>query len=175
MGVVPDPRYQPEDAEIIKKKAKRLVGHYGYRQDDVDDLEQELALHVFPRIHLHRPERGSREGFVGKMASNKLLNVIEQRTAQKRDRRYDTRIDDAGEDALNDGSTSQDRIDLQIDMRQVLARMPADLHKVALLRTQHSERELEGLLHLTRAEVRTRIAKVEKFLRDAGLDPDASD
>lgn len=175
MGAIPDPRYTPDDAEIIKRKAKRLVGHYGYRTADVEDLQQELALHVFPRTRLHQPERGSREGFIGTVASNKIRNVIEQRTAQKRDQRHDVRIDDVGEGAVIDGTIAQERIDQQIDVREALRRMPADLREIALLRAEHTEKELGKLLHLTRAQVRTRLGNLEKFLQDAGFDKKSED
>jgi hypothetical protein len=170
-----DPRFTEADADIIKRKAKRLVGHYGYRTSDVEDIEQDLAMHVFPRTRLHQPEKGSREGFIGTIATNKLRNVIELRTAQKRNRQHDVRIDDLGEGVVNDGTVSQEHLDRQIDVREALRRMPKDLQEIALLRMEHSEKDLEDLLHLTRAQVRVRLDKVEKFLQDAGLDPKSED
>lgn len=90
-------RYQPSDAEIIKKKARKMVGHYGYRTCDVVDLEQELALHMVQQMRLYRPGRGTRAQFVNRIAKNKLLNIIERRTAQKRDDRRNVAIEKAGD------------------------------------------------------------------------------
>jgi RNA polymerase sigma factor (sigma-70 family) len=170
-----DPRFNEADAAIIKRKAKRLAGHYGYRISDVEDIEQDLAMHVFQQTHRHEPGRGSREKFVSKVAKNKLLNLIEKHTAKKRDRRRDVPADDVGEGALLDGGIAPDRIDLVIDVREAIARLPEDLRQVAVLRQQHSEKELEGLLNLTRAQVRGRLQRLERLLREAGLAPDSEE
>lgn len=175
MGNHADPRFTEEDAEIIKRKAKRLAGHYGYRSSDVEDIEQDLAMHVFQQTHRHQPERGSREKFVSKVAKNKLLNLIEQRTAKKRDRRRDVRMDEVGEGALLDGENTPEQIDVGIDVRTVIALLPEDLRQVALLRQRHSEKELEGLLKLTRAQVRGRLQRLERIFREAGLAPDSDE
>lgn len=175
MGEHADPRLTESDAEIIKRKARALVGYYGFRTGDVEDLCQELAMHVVTRAHLYRPERGSRAQFVNTLAKNKLLEIIRSRTAQKRDKRRDLSMDDPGAASPFDRSTSPGRIDLQLDVRWALDRMPEDLRKVAMLRLQHSERALERLLGLTRAQVRTRLGQIRRFLREAGLAPDSGD
>jgi DNA-directed RNA polymerase specialized sigma24 family protein len=170
-----DARFTEADADIIKRKAKRMAGHYGYRTTDVEDIEQDLATHVFQQTHRHQPERGSREKFVSKVAKNKLLHLIEQRTAQKRDNRRDVRMDDVGEGVLLDGGNAPDRIDVGIDVREVIAQLPDDLRQVALLRQRYSEKELEGLLKLTRAQVRGRLQRLERIFREAGLAPDSDE
>jgi DNA-directed RNA polymerase specialized sigma24 family protein len=168
-----DERFTPADAEIIKRKARKLAGHYGYRASDVEDIEQDLATHVFQQTHRHLPERGSREKFVSKVAKNKLLNLIEKRTAMKRGDGRNVSVDEAGERALLDGSISPDSLDVVIDVRAVIVALPDELRQVALLRQQHSQKELEGLLHLTRAQVRCRIQHLECIFREAGLAPDS--
>lgn len=173
MGNHADPRYTEEDAEIIKRKARRLAGHYGYRISDVEDIEQDLATHVFQQTHRHEPERGSREKFISRVVKNKLLNLIEQRTAKKRDRRRDVSADDVGDGVLLDAAATPERIDVGIDVRTVIARLPEQLRQVAVLRQEHSEKEIEGLLGLTRAQVRGRLEHLERVFREAGLAPDS--
>ncbi|HEV7300621.1 MAG TPA: transposase [Tepidisphaeraceae bacterium] len=55
MGEQQDGRFTPSDAALIRHKARRLVGHHGYRSSDVEDLEQDLMLHVLRQSH--RPPR----------------------------------------------------------------------------------------------------------------------
>jgi len=166
-----DARFTPADAEVIRKKAATLAGHY--RNSDIDDFEQDLATHVFQQTHRHLPERGSREKFISRVVKNKLLNLIDKRTAMKRGDGRNVSLDEAGERALLDGSISSDRLDVVIDVRAVIVALPDELRQVALLRQQHSEKELEGLLNLTRAQVRGRVQRLEHIFREAGLAPDS--
>jgi len=167
-----DERYQPADAEVIKRKARRLAGHYGYRVSDIADIEQEVATQVVQQLHRHDPSRGSREGFVGKVAKNTLLNLIDKRSAKKRDDRRNIEYDDGPEGTLIDGTTTPEQIDLELDLKDVMQRMPPDLRQVLELRMAgHSDAEMEDLLELTRARVRALIQRMEVFLREAGLDP----
>ena len=159
-----DERFTPADAQIIKRKAKRMAGHYGYRTSDVDDIEQDLAMQVFQQTHRHQPDLGSREKFVGKVAKNSLINLIEAKTAKKRDRRRDINVDDAPSDVLLDGHDTPERLDMRLDVRAAIARMPADLREIALLRMELNEREVEAKLGLTRAQVRTRMQRLAAFL-----------
>lgn len=168
-----DPRFTKTDAQIIQRKVRRLVGHYGFRKSDVDDLAQDLAMHVVQQSHCYRPELGKREAFIETVTKNKILHLIESRTASKRDNRRDLPIETVGEFCLLDCHASQERIDLQIDVRNAIARMPDDLRQFASLRQQYGEREIEKILGLTRGQVRTRVQRLERFLLEAGLAPDS--
>lgn len=171
MGADTDPRLTEKDAEIIRRKAKRLVGHYGYRSSDVQDIEQDLAMHVFQQTCRHHPERGSRYGFVVTVVKNKLLNLIQLKRAMKRNNACEVRAEEVGEAGQLDERGSPEQIDIQIDVRDLLQRMPEDLQQIARLRMAgHRESELEELLNLTRAQVRSRLHRIEKLFRDAHLD-----
>ncbi|MCC7409535.1 MAG: hypothetical protein IT442_15835 [Phycisphaeraceae bacterium] len=166
-------RYQPSDAEIIKKKARKMVGHYGYRTCDVVDLEQELALHVVQQMRQYRPGRGTRAQFVNRITKNKLLNIIERRTAQKRDGRRDVAIEKVVPDVLPGDGTTHGGGDLEIDVRAVLERLPQELRQVAILLQEHKGQEIGRLLGLSRGQVRWRIQLIGQALSAAGLAPNS--
>lgn len=171
-----DERYQPADAEIVKKKARQMMGRRTLRDCQLEDIEQEMALHVVRQSHRHRPDLGSREGFVGKTAKNALLNLIDKRSAKKRDDRRNIEYDDGPEGALADGESTQEQIDLELDLKDVVKRMSPDLQEVYALRLAgHSEAEMQDLLTLTRARVRVLIQRMEQHLKDSGLDPHSED
>lgn len=168
-----DERYQPADAEIVKKKAARMAKRRGF---DVEDLAQELAMHVYQQTPKHDPARGRRDKFVGKVAKNRLLNLIESRRAQKRDDRRNIEYEDGPEGALIDGEVSQDQIDLSLDMQAAVARMPPDVRAAFEFRMAgHSETELQKLMGRTRAQIRTLLQRLERILKDAGLGPDSEE
>jgi RNA polymerase sigma factor (sigma-70 family) len=166
-----DERYLPTDHEIVKKKARKMSGPRGYRDCELADIEQELAMKVFQEIHRQRSDRGSRAGFVGKVAKNALLNLIEKRSAKKRDDRRNIEYDDGPEGTLLDGETTPEQIDHELDVEEMKNRMPPDLRQVLELRMAgHSDRELEDLLSLTRGKVRTLSQRLEQFGKEEGLD-----
>ncbi|MCC7409803.1 MAG: hypothetical protein IT442_17185 [Phycisphaeraceae bacterium] len=166
-------RYQPSDAEIIKEKARKMIGHYGYRACNLADLEQELALHVVRQMHLYRATRGTRAQFVSQITKNKLLNLIEHRRAQKRDDRRNVTIEVVDKNVLpGDGTTPAGR-DLGIDVRAVLERLPQELRQVANLLPERSGQEIGRLLGLSRGQVRWRIQQIGQALSAAGLAPNS--
>lgn len=161
-------KYTPSDAAIIKWKVRKIIGKFPFLSRQQEDLQQETAMHMVRQMGRLDPAR-RREAFVAKVAENKLLNIVERELAQKRDNRRDVSVDAVGEGALLDGSDSSSSVDVVIDVRAVLARLPDDLRQVALLRQHRSERELESLLGLTRAQVRGRLQHIERIFRAAGL------
>ena len=76
---------------IIKHKARTLVGSYGFVEDDRQDLEQDLTLDVLRRLAKFDPARAQLATFVSRLVDHRIANIIEERTAQKRDYRLCTR------------------------------------------------------------------------------------
>lgn len=77
----------PDVVRIIRHKAKTLVGNYGFLEADRQDLEQELTLDVFRRLPRFDPTRAQLATFVTRLVDHRIANIIEERTAQKRDYR----------------------------------------------------------------------------------------
>jgi DNA-directed RNA polymerase specialized sigma24 family protein len=170
VGKDPDPRFTPADAAIVKSKARGVLGRFGFRVSDLEDLEQELATQVFQKTCLHDPERGSREAFVGAVAANKLLNLVQIRTARKRGDRRNFAYADAPDPALIDGTVTQTQIDLQLEMREMATSLPPDVREVYELMLQgYGEVDIQKHLHLSRQRVRTFMGKVEARLRETNL------
>lgn len=168
-----DERFTPADAEIIRQKARKLGGHFGFRAGDVDDIQQEIALHVFPRTGQHDPSRGTRGGFVSSMADNRVVNIIEHRTAKRRDNRRDVRIGDGQDHLVMDHATTPDRIDAQIDVQDALWALTPELSQIAVRRVTESEAEIASAMGLTRAAVRHRLELIRRHFKEWGLDPDS--
>jgi RNA polymerase sigma factor (sigma-70 family) len=171
MQIPPDHRHWAKDSEIVKKKAKQMAIRNHLRPADAEDLEQDVAMHVYKQSGRHNPARGSREAFIGRVTKNALLNLMEKRYAKKRDHRRDREYGDVDEDALLDGEITPERIDLKIEVQDALARLPADLREIALLRIDTSEAEIAKSLGMTRGEVRWALLQVESALRAAGIGP----
>ncbi len=63
----------------IKLKVRQLIKRCGFDASDREDLEQELALHLFERIREHDPERGTVKTFIVCIVENKARTMIRVR------------------------------------------------------------------------------------------------
>ena len=77
----------PYAVEIIRLKARQLVGQAGFTASDRDDLEQELILDLLRRLPKYDPSRAKRNTFIARVVEHKIANLIEAQTAHKRDYR----------------------------------------------------------------------------------------
>jgi len=154
-----DPRYTTADAAVIRQMAWRFAHHFDRRE--VEDVQQEVALHVFQRTCQHDPTRGSRAGFVSVVAKHRILQLIERQRAAKRGhgRTVQASWDD---DWQTDRRDTPQRLDLAIDVRDAMGRMPDDVRAVVELRMASCTiPEIRQQLDLTRdrARVQLRAAK----------------
>ena len=76
-----------DDLVSIRVAAQGLVGRYGYTRSDLEDIVQDLALHVLERLGEYDPGRGAWSTFLKRVVRNKIGHLIEHRTFQKRDYR----------------------------------------------------------------------------------------
>lgn len=165
MGHDQDPRFTPSDAELIKHKVRRIVGRYGFRRSDEEDLQQELALHVFVRMAKFDPSRASRATFVDRICTNKLANLIEHQTAQRRNPgRCVGSLDGALEEMVADGR--DDQTDARLDLADAIAGLPPELQRVAICLMAHKPAEAERVLGLTREQLRHRRRLIKKHLAE---------
>ena len=72
-------------ANMIRQKAKQLVGHFGYTKSDRPDLEQELQLAILQRVEQFDPQVATWEAFATMIADHRIATIIEERWAEKRE------------------------------------------------------------------------------------------
>ena len=102
MSATARPNLSNYASNLIKYKARRLVGRYGLTCSDRGDLEQELALHAIEHLDQFDSQRGSRNTFVDRMLDHKVISILRQRFAQRRDYRRTVSFQDAKTDRDND-------------------------------------------------------------------------
>jgi len=79
----------------IRHKAYQLVGQAGFTADDLEDLEQELTIHLFEQLPKFNPARGAFSTFVDRVVGHKAADILDARFAARRDCRiYVGSIDD---------------------------------------------------------------------------------
>jgi RNA polymerase sigma factor (sigma-70 family) len=132
-----------------------------FRRDDLEDFQQEVAMRVCQCTHRFNPIRGKRAAFVSVIAKHRILQLIERQEARKRGYRRTVQPAPWDQDWLTDRRTTPQRVDLAIDVRDAMARMPAEVRHVADLRMErHTVRAIGEQLGLPRDQVRGRLRHV---------------
>jgi DNA-directed RNA polymerase specialized sigma24 family protein len=166
-----DERLTAADAELIRHKVRRLIGHHGFTTHDIEDLEQDLCLHVLQRSSRFDAVRGSRHAFIATVIKNKILNILDGRTAQRRDRRREELFGEMSGIAVT-GDKERQR-DLAVDIRGAVGEMTPDLRLVAgLLGEEGTFAGVSRRAGLSRQQVRGRQSHIKAHLTAAGLVPE---
>ena len=78
MGIV-EPDGQPNRwvANLIRKKARSLVGKYGFTTSDQESIEQELWYHLLQVYSRFDPSRGKETTFIISVVENRIRTLIE--------------------------------------------------------------------------------------------------
>lgn len=140
--------------QVVRCKAMQLVGKAGYRQNDLEDIKQELIVHLLERLPRFDPAKASYNTFVARVVERKISNLLRDRQAEMRDHRREVcslneEIDtgeeepkqrlatlDQDEQDIRTGKyrrPAAERGDLRLDVQQVLADLPPDLRRAAQL------------------------------------------
>ena len=62
--------------QLIRYKARQLVGRVGFTESDRDDLEQELMLDLLRRLPKYNPDRAQRNTFIARVVEHKIATII---------------------------------------------------------------------------------------------------
>ena len=71
--------------KIIHRRARLLIGLFGFTEHDVPDIQQELFLELYKRIENFDPEKSRESTFIARVIESKVLDLIKQRQTECRD------------------------------------------------------------------------------------------
>jgi len=166
------------DRMLIRAKARKLVGTHGYTTSDRADIEQELALHLVHQMDKFDSTRSRWNTFVDRIVDRRIISILRHRLAQRRDYRrtvpFDQPMADQNGERLEPVDRRRARVnrssDLAIDLSDVIECLDRDTRHMFGLLMHESIAETARRLGLTRAEARTRVARIRKLLTDSGLE-----
>ena len=120
--------------QLIRHKARQLIGKAGWTDDDRPDLEQELALDLVQRMRSYDPQKAKVTTFMTRVVEHRMVTLLEARFAQCRDwRRGRVSLnapvndrDDAEEliDTLSSDPEAWQKMELCMDVEQLIASLP---------------------------------------------------
>jgi len=171
----------------IECRVRGLIGHYGFTEDDREDLVQQLFLEYLDRIGDFRPCRARKKTFVSCLIRNQVISMVRARrralAAAATVPLWAVDGIDAGEGERgtdgDDGPSSADRatfrsrelIDLKIDVERVLASLPPHLRDVGMRVVAEGPQELSLSLGRSRARVHQWLRQIREAFRETGLTP----
>jgi len=77
----------PYAVNLIKSRARKLIGHAGFTPADLEDVEQDLMLDLHRRLPQFDPARASRNTFIARIVEHRVVALIDEQKAQSRDYR----------------------------------------------------------------------------------------
>jgi len=176
---------------LIRLKARQLRRRPEFCRTPVNDIEQELVLHVLQQAHLYDAARGAVNTFVTTVVESSVAMMCRDRNRLKRGARLNlqslersTLLDEGEEKTLLDVVTDEDlhrrhgshvagdeeRSDVSADTAAVLSRLAPDPREIAhLLMAGAREATIARALGISRRRVRSAVAAIRRHLQDAGL------
>ena len=153
---------------------------------DREDIEQELALHVWRQLPKSDPDRGSRHTFVARVIEKFAVDLIRSRYAAMRDfRKTAGSLDNEIEMPNGTRAAAGDMIDqddylavtgralpdlgLTLDFQRSLDRLPVEQRELCLKLMVDTVTEVAAALGKPRPTLYEDIKKLRKALEDAGL------
>jgi len=176
--------------QIIKYKARQLVGRVGFTESDRKDLEQELMLDLLRRLPKFNPDRAQRNTFIARVVEHKIATIIESQKAGMRDYRLcrcslnDRLEDEEGgsiermetidqEDYLRrTGRLSRPAAelrDLSFDVRKAIEKLPPELRELCVRFETNTVTEISRDTGIPRGTIYESIKKLRTTFEDAGL------
>ena len=190
MGLDHDDGIDAYAVQLIKYKARQLVGKAGFTWADRDDLEQELTLDLLRRLPKYNPERAQRNTFIARVVEHKIASLIDAQKAGIRDYRrcccslndpfeeddgyLVERLDRLDQEAylLRTGAQArpaEERAALALDVATVLEQLPPELRQLCQRLQAETVSEIARDLGVPRGTLYDSIKKLRKIFEDAGL------
>jgi RNA polymerase sigma-70 factor (ECF subfamily) len=188
----PDDAPQPIDqiaSDLIRRKARKLVGRAGFTSQDREDLQQEFLVRVLPQLRAFDPRRGPVHAFVSTVIDNCAADLLRERLAQKRDYRRlrplhkarapdeeaaDQRAAEPGQDAHDarlgrSPRSPEEKAQLASDVAEVLARLSPKDQDLARRLKQDSVSQVARDLGRSRSGVYANVRRLRQIFARAGL------
>ncbi len=177
-------------ANVIRYKARQLVGKAGFTESDRDDIEQELMLDVITRLPKFDANKATQKTFVARIIERKISKLIRHRTSEMRDYRREAfslnaSIEDGDGGSVERGDlVSQENVDPTVavnsrtgvdemaflhDMQSVLSGLPDHLRRLCEILKTGTVSDAAREMGVPRTTLNDHVRKLRSLFEDAGL------
>lgn len=175
---------------LVRQKARRVAGRFGFSRSDRDDIEQELCVCLLTRMRGLDEGVTNREAFVTTVLDRCVATLMRRMRAQKRSQRGETSLsvglpDEDGQTVSGDKTVSEaqnrkrigdsplsdfERVELEMDVATVVDRLPSDLRPLAQLLQEHSLSECARQLGISRTTLQYQMAQLREASASSGFE-----
>ena len=165
--------------QLIRHKARQLIGKAGWTDDDRPDLEQELALDLVQRMRNFDPKKAQVTTFMARVVEHRMVTLMEARFAQCRDwRRGRVSLNDPvndGEDAeewvdtLPGDPEAWQKIDRCMDIERLIASLPDEQRILCEQLKDNTMAEAARTLGLPRSTLYGRLGLIRERFVEGGF------
>ena len=177
--------------KLVSFRARQMIGQAGYRECDLEDIEQELRLYLLEHLPLHDPARASEKTFACRLLDGKIAKMIRKRCQKARDsRREDCSLndpipDDMGTHTQRANTITEDDADLRwgkrnriraeeenlkLDLSLAIAALPETLQRIAELLKTKQPAEVARILGIPPTSLRRDIERIKRAFRKRDLE-----
>lgn len=175
---------------LIRVKAKRTTGKAGTRPSDLEDVEQELWLHLLSQARKFDPSRASINTFIDRVVDSGVKMLLRKQRRQKRAPGFraqslETIIEcdggilksieetissaDVDRRSGNQARSEQEQCELEEAVGVALDAMPPELRRVCQLMLTGTQRDAAAKSGLSRKKLAAAKAAIREILEQMGL------
>jgi RNA polymerase sigma factor (sigma-70 family) len=167
---------------IIRRKVRQLIDCSGFREEDAEDLEQELlylllrSLRAFETSHPAHPN-----AFITTVVERSAAMIRRRRRRKKRNSGVIQSLDALRANGTDDEAVSSldvadpdshrafDQVDLSLDLTVILAELPDELRDLAYRLQRQSLAEIARELNLPPSTLQRRRDRLRDILTEVGF------
>jgi len=174
----PQAEFTPYLLQQAGLRASLLQRSFGYAYDDWEDLRQDLALDCVRRLPRFDSTRGDWKGFVRGVVRNHSCNLASRRARHPQWLSLEAHASPELGDGIHRVNLLETHtgdlfsaLDLALDVRRVLARLPEEPRTLAGLLSELPAAAVRRKTGLTVSQLNRRIKQIRQAFLDAGLAP----
>lgn len=174
---------------IIRRKVRQLIGCHGFREQDREQLQQELMARLLNGLQSFDPKQAHRNAFVTTIVERSVATIVRDKRAEKRDHRrissLNVMVGDGEENRTELSATigqpaydarrcresrSEGELsELSSDIAELLAQLPVELQLLAEQLKHKSISQIAREMGIPRTTLRERVVELRERFEAADM------
>lgn len=172
----------PYAVQLVRFKARQLSRHPFFGPDGVEDLEQEMMIHLHRKMPAFDPNRASLNTFIARVVENRAASLAAMASAQSRNAGHpdisweEMRESGHGDEAeasvdpaFHPAMEEPDAMAASIDLRRCIQRLSREQRRLCQMLPFHPSSAISREMGWSRATYFRRVASLRETFRQAGL------
>lgn len=181
----------PYAVKVIQVKSRKIVGVPGFSADDVEDIEQDLAIHLTEQIPNFDHNKSKWETFVNSVLDNKIKDILKHKFADKRSSLQSdcslntpfSSLDNDGVEVIEtvrnqdlpwnrflDCITDYEACEFRADFIEAVRKLPLRLQSLLIQLTEDNISDISKTTGIPRGTIYEHIKELRQHLSNSGIE-----